>query len=146
MESFSDSHVLISRTEQFHWTRIQLRFMIPVILRSRHNSRLKQLCYNIWGTNGQRQIFCSFTYWLPPSTAAARPCSSSSCRARFPRPSSRRPGWKRAENEIEVIFTASGFRVMLHNYRDRLKGLYVVARNFFLLLLNFSAWPCLAVA
>ena len=25
-------------------------------------------------------------------------------------------------------------------YRDRLKGLYVVARNFFLLLLNFSAW------
>ena len=31
-------------------------------------------------------------------------------------------------------------------YRDRLKGLYVVARNFFLLLLNFSAWPCLAVA
>ena len=31
-------------------------------------------------------------------------------------------------------------------YRDRLKGLYVVARNFFLLLLKFSAWPCLAVA
>ena len=31
-------------------------------------------------------------------------------------------------------------------YRDRLKGLYVVARNFFMLLLNCSAWPCLAVA
>ena len=31
-------------------------------------------------------------------------------------------------------------------YRDRLKGLYVVARNFFLLLLNFSVWLCLAVA
>ena len=31
-------------------------------------------------------------------------------------------------------------------YRDRLKGWYVVARNFFLLLLNFSAWPYLAVA
>ena len=31
-------------------------------------------------------------------------------------------------------------------YRDRLKGLYVVARNFFLLLLNFSAWPCLGPA
>ena len=28
-------------------------------------------------------------------------------------------------------------------YRDRLKGLYVVARNFFMLLLNCSAWPCL---
>ena len=31
-------------------------------------------------------------------------------------------------------------------YRDRLKDMYVVARNFFLHLLNFSAWPCLAVA
>ena len=31
-------------------------------------------------------------------------------------------------------------------YRDRLKALYVVARNVFLLLLNFSAWPYLAVA
>ena len=31
-------------------------------------------------------------------------------------------------------------------YRDRLKGWYVVARNFFLLLLNCSARPCLAVA
>ena len=28
----------------------------------------------------------------------------------------------------------------------RNKGLYVVARNFFLLLLNCPAWPCLAVA
>ena len=37
-------------------------------------------------------------------------------------------------------------RSVKHTYRDRLKGLYVVARNFFLLLLNFSAWPCLAVA
>ena len=27
-------------------------------------------------------------------------------------------------------------------YRARKKGLYVVARNFFLLLLNCSAWPC----
>ena len=26
------------------------------------------------------------------------------------------------------------------------KGLYVVARNFFLLLLNCSAWPCLGPA
>ena len=31
-------------------------------------------------------------------------------------------------------------------YRDRLKGWFVVARNFFLLLLNCSAWHCLAVA
>ena len=31
-------------------------------------------------------------------------------------------------------------------HRAREKGLYVVARNFFLLLLNCSAWPCLAVA
>ena len=27
-----------------------------------------------------------------------------------------------------------------------IKSVYVVARNFFLLLLNCSAWPCLAVA
>ena len=30
-------------------------------------------------------------------------------------------------------------------YRDRLKCLYVVARNFFLLLLTCFAWPCLAL-
>ena len=30
-------------------------------------------------------------------------------------------------------------------YRDRLKGWYMVARNVFLLLLNWSAWPLLAV-
>ena len=45
----------------------------------------------------------------------------------------------------EPIFTIQSLNVDAH-YRDRLKGLYVVARNFFLLLLNFSAWPCLAVA
>ena len=31
-------------------------------------------------------------------------------------------------------------------YRAPGKSVYVVARNFILLLLNFSAWPCLAVA
>ena len=31
-------------------------------------------------------------------------------------------------------------------YRGGNKGLYVVARNFFLVLLNFSAWPCLGAA
>ena len=31
-------------------------------------------------------------------------------------------------------------------YRARNKGLYMVARNFCMLLLNCSAWPCLAVA
>ena len=31
-------------------------------------------------------------------------------------------------------------------YREVNKGLYMVARNFFLLLLNFSAWPCLGPA
>ena len=36
--------------------------------------------------------------------------------------------------------------LLLCTYRDRLKGLYMVARYFFLLMLNFSAWPCLAVA
>ena len=31
-------------------------------------------------------------------------------------------------------------------YREVYKGLYVVVRNFFLLLLNCSAWPCLGPA
>ena len=31
-------------------------------------------------------------------------------------------------------------------YRAEKKGWYVVARYFFLPLLSFSAWPCLAVA
>ena len=31
-------------------------------------------------------------------------------------------------------------------YREAKKGLYVVALNFFLLLLNCSAWPCLGPA
>ena len=31
-------------------------------------------------------------------------------------------------------------------YRAEKKSWYVVARNFFLLLLNFSAWPCLGAA
>ena len=32
------------------------------------------------------------------------------------------------------------------NYWVRLKGSYVVARIFFLVLLNYSAWPCLGPA
>ena len=31
-------------------------------------------------------------------------------------------------------------------YRAWNKGLYVIVKNFFLLLLNFSDYPCLAVA
>ena len=31
-------------------------------------------------------------------------------------------------------------------YRDEKNGWYMVARYFFLALLSFSAWPCLAVA
>ena len=31
-------------------------------------------------------------------------------------------------------------------YRAEKKFWYMVARNFFLLLLNFSAWPCLGPA
>ena len=34
----------------------------------------------------------------------------------------------------------------LYYYRAEKKSWYVVARNFFLLLLNFSAWPCLGAA
>ena len=38
-----------------------------------------------------------------------------------------------------------GWRIIMM-YREVNKGLYAVAMNFFLLLLNGSAWPCLAVA
>ena len=41
-------------------------------------------------------------------------------------------GWMR--NQFSTIYIAEK------------NGLYVVARYFFLALLNFSAWPCLAVA
>ena len=37
-------------------------------------------------------------------------------------------------------------RIHPYLYRAPVKCLYVVARSFFLLLLNCSAWPCLAVA
>ena len=46
---------------------------------------------------------------------------------------------------IFLIMLCIGASVQV-TYRARNKGLYVVARNFFLLLLNCSAWPCLAVA
>ena len=39
-----------------------------------------------------------------------------------------------------------GIGASLQLYRGVNKGLYVVARNFFLLLLNCSAWPCLGPA
>ena len=54
--------------------------------------------------------------------------------------------WKR------LMASWNGQHLLLHcfsvlddteaNYRDRLKRWYVVARNVFLLLLDFSAWPC----
>ena len=49
-------------------------------------------------------------------------------------------GFRNNWREIRKVF------ITMYTYRDRLKGLYMVARYFFLLMLNFSAWPCLAVA
>ena len=37
-------------------------------------------------------------------------------------------------------------KICVHVYRAEKKSWYVVARNVFLLLLNFSAWPCLGAA
>ena len=42
----------------------------------------------------------------------------------------------KSESHVSIVV---GLMEMEH--RDRLKCLYMVARNFFLLLLNFSAWP-----
>ena len=50
----------------------------------------------------------------------------------------------RAFNRVELYVCLSSVRPLL--YRGGNKGLYVVARNFFLLLLNCSAWPCLGPA
>ena len=47
---------------------------------------------------------------------------------------------------VKVVFRLESMIQMSSVHRARNKGLYVVARNFFLLLLNCSAWPCLAVA
>ena len=50
----------------------------------------------------------------------------------------------------QYIFPAhlilSGVILPLLVYRAEKKSWYVVARNFFLVLLNFSAWPCLGAA
>ena len=46
--------------------------------------------------------------------------------------------------QIQYIYSVSKLDAMV--YREVNKGLYVVARNFFLLLLNCSAWPCLGPA
>ena len=50
------------------------------------------------------------------------------------------------QGEEDRVREGDGGRRKKILYRDRLKGLYMVARNFFLLLLNCSAWPCLGFA
>ena len=56
------------------------------------------------------------------------------------------------EKQLMSINTLRSCSLVLINfnlkvkYRDRLKGLYVVAKNVFLLLLNCSTWPCLGPA
>ena len=50
-----------------------------------------------------------------------------------------------AWRESDIHSIALG-KVRHHKYRVEKKSWYVVARNFFLLLLNFSAWPCLGPA
>ena len=47
---------------------------------------------------------------------------------------------------IGTNFLNKGRKLFYRNYRGGNKGLYVVARNFFLLLLDCSAWPCLGPA
>ena len=49
---------------------------------------------------------------------------------------------------LHHVITQPIFQLFSHicTYRTEKKFWYVVARNFFLLLLNFSAWPCLGPA
>ena len=48
--------------------------------------------------------------------------------------------------EYVVLRSVSYFCAIAVKYREVNKGLSMVARNFFLLLLNCSAWPCLGPA
>ena len=50
------------------------------------------------------------------------------------------------KQNIDHCFHLPGIRFTNNFYWVRLKGSYVVARIFFLLLLNCSAWPCLGPA
>ena len=50
----------------------------------------------------------------------------------------------RTQNRAELHIIANEDRCAVNRARN--KGLYMVARNLFLLLLNCSAWTCLAVA
>ena len=49
-------------------------------------------------------------------------------------------------DDMRVILLKLSIVLIAHVYRAEKKGWYVVARYFFLFLLSFSAWPCLAVA
>ena len=51
-------------------------------------------------------------------------------------------GRESSKEEASVTF---GSATSMKIYRAEKKSWYGVARNFFLLLLNFSAWPCLAL-
>ena len=55
----------------------------------------------------------------------------------------RKEGVNRRTDELIIHLKPSASNRL---YREANKGLYVVARNFFLLLLNYSAWPCLGPA
>ena len=55
-----------------------------------------------------------------------------------------RLGRQSCHNKKACLIRAMGLRHVF-TYRDSLKGLYAVARIFFLLLLNCSAWPGLGL-
>ena len=55
-------------------------------------------------------------------------------------------GWGSMKRNLVTFGCRTWELNLLQLYRDRLKGLYVVARILFLLLLTSSAWPCLGPA
>ena len=62
------------------------------------------------------------------------------------RPQIRQVAEPKKERCLDSDFAQPGTGAFLHPVQSPQKSGYVVARNFFLLLLNSSAWPCLAVA
>ena len=58
----------------------------------------------------------------------------------------RNPAFKVMWDHATYPSTFLTYLYWVQEYRAEKKSWYVVARNFFLLLLNFSAWPCLGAA
>ena len=77
-----------------------------------------------------------------PATAQTDPAAAAECSAMNKGIGFKRKSFGDKKDKTTNVDLGVGAKV----YRDRLKGLYVVARSLFLLYLTCSAWPCLGPA